>query len=182
MKIYTKTGDGGSSSLIGGTKVPKDDIRLEAYGSIDELNSFLGLLIIEDLEPEDSKLLITISNQLFKIGSYLATDQAVVNPEYLHPVSDEMIGNIEQAIDKIYEILPEVHEFVLPVGTRTSSLCHVCRTICRRAERLTVKVSRTYTTDSHIIMYLNRLSDYLFALSRKTCLAGGKEIFWDKSK
>ena len=182
MKIYTKTGDNGTSCLIGGTSVPKDDIRLEAYGSIDELNSFLGLLAVEQIESDDAAFVRVINHQLFKIGSFLATDQSVTSPKFSNPVSEDMLRSIEEEIDKIVTVLPELHQFVIPGGNKASAVCHICRSICRRAERQVVKVSRMYNTDENILIFLNRLSDYLFVLGRKACIKDSDEIFWDQSK
>jgi len=182
MKIYTKTGDNGTSGLIGGTRVPKDDIRLDAYGSMDELNSFLGLLLCELTDEHDSAFILTIQHELFRIGSCLATDQTVKEPNILHPVSEEMLKKLENEIDAIQSALPEHHQFILPGGNKAASLCHICRTICRRVERLTVKVSKLYSVDRQVLVYLNRLSDYLFTLARKSCLKDMSEIYWDPSK
>lgn len=182
MKIYTKKGDNGTSSLIGGTRVSKDDIRLDAYGSIDELNSFLGLLGCELYEEHDMDVIRTIQHQLFKIGSSLATDQTVKNPTFLYPVTSDMLQTLENEIDTIQASLPEQKQFIIPGGNKAASLCHVCRTVCRRAERLCVKVSKKYVIDMNGIIYLNRLSDYLFTLARKACLTDNQEISWDQSK
>jgi len=182
MKIYTKTGDNGSTGLIGGTRIPKDDIRLEAYGSIDELNAFMSVLLSENLEKYDHDFVLKIQHQLFKLGSYLATDQSATSLKIPEPVTKEMLQSIESEIDHITSDLPEIHQFVLPGGNKTSSMCHVCRTVCRKAERQVVKVSKTYTVDNHIISYLNRLSDYYFVLGRKCCLMDGPETFWDNTK
>lgn len=182
MKIYTKTGDNGTSGLIGGTRVPKDDIRLEAYGSTDELNAYLGWLVCELPDENDRNFIRAIQNQLFRIGSSLATDQTVQEPRFKQPVSEEMLYRLEKEIDVIQAALPEQHQFVIPGGNKTASVCHVARTICRRAERQTVKISAIYETDPSIIRYLNRLSDYLFVLARKACLYDSPEFFWDPSK
>lgn len=182
MGIYTKTGDSGSSGLIGGTRVSKDDIRLEAYGSIDELNSFLGLLHTENLETRDADFILKIQNQLFSVGSFLATDQSITELKIPVPATDEMIRAIEFEIDHIVSSLPEIKKFVIPGGNRTTALCHICRTVCRRAERNVVKVSEIYSVEKNIISYINRLSDYLFVLARKACLQDGSEIFWDYTK
>jgi cob(I)alamin adenosyltransferase len=182
MNIYTKTGDKGTSGLIGGTRVPKDDFRLEAYGSVDELNAFIGLLLAESLEEADVWFNQDIQHRLFKIGAYLATDQAAIDLKFTDPISEETIRNIELEIDKIVAELPEIHQFVLPGGNKSSAICHVCRTVCRRAERRVVAVSGTYPVHPHIITYLNRLSDYYFELARKCCLRDSSEFFWDNTK
>lgn len=182
MKIYTKTGDNGSSGLIGGTRVAKDDIRLDAYGNIDELNSYIGLLLTETLDARDRDFLQNAQHLMFKLGSYLATDQSVTNKPIPEPVSTEKLEAIEQEIDSLTANLPEIKHFILPGGNRTAALCHICRTVCRRSERKVVKVSETYTVAPCLLRYLNRLSDYFFTLSRKYCLKDGPELFWDTSK
>lgn len=182
MNIYTKTGDKGSSGLIGGTRVSKDDIRLEAYGSVDELNSFLGLLLAEDLEPSDKAFNLNIQHRLFNVGSYLATDQEKTEVNFPNPITDVHLSETETEIDLVVSGLPEISRFVLPGGNRQAALCHVCRTVCRRAERNTVAVSALYHVHPNIITYLNRLSDYFFVLARKCCLSDSSEIFWDNAK
>jgi cob(I)alamin adenosyltransferase len=182
FKIYTKTGDQGSSGLIGGTRVSKDDIRLEAYGSVDELNSILGLLICELADRTDKAFLFTIQHRLFRIGSTLATDYTVKKAPFEESITDEMLKQMENEIDSIQDELPPLNHFILPGGNKAASICHIARTVCRRAERNTVKMAGVYNTDTSIIRYLNRLSDYLFALARKTCLFDSQEIYWDSSK
>lgn len=182
MKIYTKTGDNGSSGLIGGTRVSKDDIRLEAYGSIDELGAFISVLLTENLEAHDRAFIQDLQHYMFKIGSYLATDQSTTDLMIPEPVSEIMLQTIETEMDEITAHLPEIHHFIIPGGNKTSAMCHVCRTVCRRAERNVVKVSKVYEVDNAIQRYLNRLSDYFFVLSRKSCLMDGQEYFWDSTK
>jgi len=182
MTIYTKTGDKGLSGLIGGTRVPKNDIRLEAYGTIDELNSFLGLLLAENLDPSDDAFNQNIQHRLFKIGSYLATDQKSTTLIFSEPITAENLSEIEAEIDQIVSALPELHRFIIPGGNRRAGLCHVCRTVCRRAERCTVTVSEHFQVHPNIITYLNRLSDYFFVLGRKCCLSDSSEFFWDNTK
>jgi len=182
MKIYTKTGDNGTSGLIGGTRTSKDDIRLDAYGSIDELNAFMSVLLSEDIKPHDHAFIQKSQHHLFKIGSYLATDQTASELKIPEPVTEEMLQTIESEIDQIVSTLPEIHQFIIPGGNRTAAVCHVCRTVCRRAERNVVKVSKIFTVDRNIISYLNRLSDYYFVLGRKCCLNDSPEIFWDNTK
>jgi cob(I)alamin adenosyltransferase len=182
MNVYTKTGDKGSSGLIGGTRVPKNDIRLEAYGTLDELNSFLGLLLSEDLETEDATFNRNIQHRLFKICSYLATDQEKTTLKFSDPVSDAELSEMEAEIDRITAVLPETNRFVLPGGNRKSALCHVCRSVCRRAERRIVTVSEVYEVHPNIIRYLNRLSDFFYTLARKCCITDNSELFWDNTK
>jgi cob(I)alamin adenosyltransferase len=182
MNIYTKTGDKGSSGLIGGTRVSKNDIRLEAYGSVDELNSFLGLLLAETLDLTDDTFNRNIQHRLFKIGSYLATDQEKSTLTFAEPISEGHLREIEAEIDNIVSSLPEITQFIIPGGNRKAGLCHVCRTVCRRAERCTVAVAEHYQVHPNIITYLNRLSDYFFVLARKCCLSDSSEFFWDNTK
>jgi cob(I)alamin adenosyltransferase len=181
-KIYTKTGDAGSTGLIGGTRVPKNDIRLDAYGTLDELNAQLGMLICELSEEHDVEFVQTIQHQLFRLGSSLATDASVTEPHFKHPVSDEMVLRLEQEIDHIELTLPKHNHFVLPGGNKAAACCHVARTVCRRAERLIIQVMNIHETDPAIATYVNRLSDYLFVLSRKACIHDSPEFFWDPSK
>lgn len=182
MKIYTKTGDKGSSGLIGGTRVSKNDIRLEAYGTVDELNSFLGLLLAEKLDARDQAFNQDVQHRLFKVGAYLATDQDKTEPAFPEPIAEDRIREIEREIDHITSSLPAINKFVLPGGNRRASLCHVCRTVCRRAERCTATVAEHYTVHPALTAYLNRLSDYYFVLARKYCLSEDYELFWDYSK
>jgi len=182
MNIYTKSGDNGTTGLVGGTRISKDDIRLEAYGSIDELNAFIGILCTENIEPHDNAFIQKIQHQLFKIGSYLATDQSATELKFPVPATDEMIQAIESEIDNIVSLLPELHRFIVPGGNRTAAICHICRTVCRRTERNVVKVSKAFLVHQNIICFLNRLSDYFFVLGRKSCLSDGPEIFWDNTK
>jgi cob(I)alamin adenosyltransferase len=181
MKIYTKTGDKGTSGLIGNTRTTKDDIRLEAYGTVDELNSFIGLLLAEGIEIDDRTFVSDVQHRLFNIGSYLATDQSVNNTPP-PPVSESTIDEIEKQIDQISASLPLIHQFILPGGNKSSALCHVCRTVCRRAERNIVRVSHSYEMHPTLITYINRLSDYFFILARKCCIIDSSEIFWDNTK
>jgi cob(I)alamin adenosyltransferase len=165
-KIYTKTGDKGQTSLIGGTRLPKHHIRIEAYGTVDELNSFLGLIRDNVSEKELFDLLIEIQDRLFTIGSLLASDP-VKNKMQLPQLNESDVTLLEKAIDKMNETLPEMKSFVLPGGHTTVSYCHVTRCVCRRAERAVLKLSENEPVDELIYKYLNRLSDYLFVLSRK---------------
>jgi cob(I)alamin adenosyltransferase len=165
-KIYTKTGDKGQTSLIGGTRLPKHHIRIEAYGTVDELNSFLGLIRDNISEKDLFDLLIEIQDRLFTIGSLLASDP-VKNKMQLPQLKEEDVTLLEKAIDKMNETLPEMKSFVLPGGHTTVSYCHVSRCVCRRAERAVLKLSENEPVDELIYKYLNRLSDYLFVLSRK---------------
>jgi cob(I)alamin adenosyltransferase len=164
MKIYTKSGDNGTTSLLGGQRVPKFDLRIEAYGTIDEFNSFVGVLhdMIEDLEIK--KQLIVIQNKLFNIGSILACSNE--DNFKLPQILTEDVEMVERNIDEMNEVLPELKNFILPSGHIIVSHCHLCRTICRRAERRVVELSENAPSSNLIIIYLNRLSDYFFVLSR----------------
>lgn len=166
FKIYTKTGDKGETSLIGGTRLPKHHIRIEAYGTVDELNSFVGLIRDSVSEKAVIDLLIEIQDRLFTIGSLLAADPEK-NKMQLPQLKEENIELLEKAIDKMNETLPEMKHFVLPGGHTTVSYCHVARCVCRRAERAVLKLAENEKVDEIIFKYLNRLSDYLFVLSRK---------------
>ena|SRR6218665_1670485 len=177
-KVYTKTGDKGQTSLIGGTRLPKHHIRIEAYGTVDELNSHIGLLrdVIE--EADTNALLISIQDRLFTIGSQLAADP-VKNKMQLPPVFEEDIVQLEKAIDAITEQVPEMKSFVLPGGHVHVSYCHIARCVCRRAERSVLRLAETEPVEEIHAKYLNRLSDYLFMLSRwLTVKLNAKEVPW----
>ena len=164
MKIYTKKGDLGQTSLFGGTKLPKSHIRINAYGTIDELNSWLGLIRDQIELKEVRQELHDIQNNLFDIGSSLASDPDK-NP-ISSKLKDEDIVRLESAIDKMTSDLPPLKNFILPGGHTLVSQTHICRTVCRRAERMVVDLSLTSNVEAMIIKYLNRLSDYLFVLCR----------------
>lgn len=182
MKIYTKTGDNGSTSLFGGERLLKSDIRVEAYGTVDELNSFVGLLADKLVSTDFSIHLQKIQNILFNIGSVLAT----VDDQYkskLPELKNEYLLFLEKQIDIMQESLPVMTQFVLPSGHEHVSLAHVVRTICRRAERAIIRIE-DFEMDDQIkwsVIYLNRLSDYFFVLSRfLTQYYGAKEVNWQK--
>jgi cob(I)alamin adenosyltransferase len=178
MKIYTKTGDKGQTSLIGGTRVPKHHIRIEAYGTIDELNSWTGLLRDTVTDASVKELLIEIQDRLFTIGSILASDPEKSKMK-LPELHAEDITRLEKAIDEIDAIVPPMKSFVLPGGHEIVSHCHIARCVCRRAERNVIHLSETAAVADLVIQYLNRLSDYLFMLSRKlTHDLGAEEIPW----
>lgn len=166
MKIYTKTGDKGQTSLIGGTRVPKDHIRIEAYGTVDELNSYIGLIRDQKIEESHKNSLIEIQDRLFTIGSILASDP-VKSKMKIPELKEEDITFLESEIDKMNEVLPEMRSFVLPGGHTTVSFCHIARCVCRRAERKIIHLSSESLVPEITIKFLNRLSDYLFMLSRK---------------
>lgn len=178
--IYTRTGDKGTTSLVGGQRVSKADRRIESYGTIDELNSFIGLLMTAIDDAEDEQFLLFIQHKLFTIGSYLATDQSTTELKIESQVTQESIEKIEHEIDRIDEELPKMKNFVLPGGCRSASLAHVCRTVCRRAERRIYSLAEQAEVEDPVLIFINRLSDYLFVLARKECLKhNGKEIIWD---
>ena len=179
--LYTRTGDTGMTSLVGGQRVPKTHVRLEAYGTIDELNSHIGLLVAELDEGEDTQLLIGVQNLLFSIGSMLATDttQREVRPGRY--VTEADVTGLEHAIDAAEEGLPGWRGFILPGGTQAAAQAHVCRTVCRRAERLIYTLAEQVEVDATLLAYVNRLSDYFFALAKKiNHSAGQEENIWQK--
>lgn len=180
--IYTKTGDKGTTSLVGGTRVPKTHIRLEAYGTIDELNSHLGLLQTYLTDEVDKQLISRVQNKLFSVGSYLATDQQKTGLRMESRIEDHDIELLEEAIDTIDNTLPPLNSFILPGGARGAAICHICRTVCRRAERRILVLAEECEIDVNVTAFVNRLSDYLFILARKlNQLTKTDEIFWDKS-
>jgi cob(I)alamin adenosyltransferase len=173
MKIYTKTGDKGTTALFGGTRVPKHHIRIESYGTVDELNSHLGLIRDQDIYQNYKDLIIDIQNKLFTVGAILATDpeKAVLKngKERLNipKISTNDIALLEQEIDTMNVALPPMTHFVLPGGHQTVSFCHIARCVCRRAERLASALNEFEPIEPNALIYLNRLSDYLFVLARK---------------
>jgi cob(I)alamin adenosyltransferase len=178
MKVYTKTGDKGQTSLIGGTRVPKHHIRIEAYGTVDELNSHIGLIRDQQMDENSKKILIEIQDRLFTIGSSLASDPERSKMK-IPDLKEEDVTLLEKEIDKMNETLPEMRSFVLPGGHTTVSYCHIARCVCRRAERLTIHLSENSFVAELVIKYLNRLSDYLFVLSRKLTMdLKAEEIPW----
>lgn len=173
MKVYTKTGDNGTTALFGGTRVSKDHIRIESYGTVDELNSYIGLLRDQSISNNHQEILIEIQDRLFTVGAILATPpekELLKNGERrlqnLGIVTTD-IQFLENAIDSMEEHLPPMTHFVLPGGHTTVSFCHIARCVCRRAERLAVHLNEIEPTDPLVLQYLNRLSDYLFVLARK---------------
>lgn len=173
MKIYTKTGDKGSTSLFGGTRVPKHHIRIDSYGTVDELNSYIGMLRDQKPEKQTHNLLLKIQDRLLTIGSILATDpkKAVLKDGKqrlnIPKVTPEDIELLEKEMDRMNDNLPEMTHFVLPGGHQAVSFCHIARTVCRRAERRATALHELEPFDQLVLQYLNRLSDYLFVLARK---------------
>jgi len=177
-KIYTKTGDKGTTGLFGGARVSKDDARLEAYGTVDELNSFLGYLKDHVQDQEVSQLLYKIQNSLFNAGSILATDPN--KPELKMAFNNSITIELEKGIDMMQDHLPELMNFILPGGHPQVSLCHILRTVTRRAERRVVSLSEIMVIDIEISIFLNRLSDYFFVLSRYLGVQlGAQEVIWN---
>jgi cob(I)alamin adenosyltransferase len=173
MKIYTKTGDNGTTALFGGTRVPKDHIRIESYGTVDELNSHIGLIRDQEIETHHKEILIEIQDRLFTIGAILATppEKEVKKNGELRlkklGIIDSDIELLEKEMDAMEEALPQMTHFILPGGHTTVSYCHIARCVCRRAERLAVHLDHNEPVAENAIKYLNRLSDYLFVLARK---------------
>lgn len=173
MKIYTKTGDKGTTALFGGTRISKNHIRIESYGTVDELNSHIGLVRDQNIDEHYKNILIVIQDKLFTVGAILATDpdKAILKSgkERLNipKISKEDIELLELEIDKMNESLPPMTNFVLPGGHQTVSFCHIARGVCRRAERLAVSLNDLEPFQPETLTYLNRLSDYLFVLARK---------------
>ena len=185
MKIYTKTGDDGTTGLIGGTRVKKHNIRIESYGTVDELNSWLGLIRDQKLEVHLGNVLIQIQKKLFIIGAILATDpeKAILKNGKkrldIQEITDMDIRVLETEIDGMEAILPPMTHFILPGGHTAVSYCHIARTICRRAERMCSLLSESAPIDAAVLIYINRLSDYLFVLARKLShTLKAKEIKW----
>lgn len=173
MKVYTKTGDQGTTALFGGTRVPKHHIRIDSYGTVDELNSHIGLIRDQDINTNYKNVLIDIQDKLFTVGAILATDPEKATlkngKERLNipKISDENIQYLEQEMDAMDAELPQMTHFVLPGGHQTVSFCHIARCVCRRAERLATALNDIEPFESNTLKYLNRLSDYLFVLARK---------------
>lgn len=188
MKIYTKTGDKGMTSLVGGKRVEKSSVRIEAYGTVDELNAHIGVLIAE-LTPldapfisEEIEVMERIQNSLFNVGTHLATEAEEVEkiPSAMLPQGE--VERIEQHIDTLSESLPPLRGFVLPGGTKAAALAHVCRTVCRRAERRVIALRKETEVAEEVVAYVNRLSDYFFLLSRKcNFIEGNNEKIWSNT-
>ena len=189
MKIYTKTGDKGTTGLVGGTRLPKHDLRIDCYGTIDELNSYLGLIRDQQISNDSKTTLIEIQNQLFIIGSLLATDPEKLKDDSIRKrlgislIKSEAIAFLETEIDAMNLELPPMTHFILPGGHQTVSFCHIARCICRRAERTISKLNANHPTQPEILIYLNRLSDFIFVLARKLSNElDAEEIKWIPNK
>jgi len=173
MKIYTKTGDKGTTALFGGTRVSKNNIRIDSYGTIDELNAWLGLLRDQEVDDHSKNIVSIIQDKLFTLGAILATDpeKAVLKSgkERLNipKINTSDIELLEKEIDEMNNSLPPMTHFILPGGHTTVSYCHIARTVCRRAERMATQLFEKEPFDENVLSYINRLSDYLFVLARK---------------
>lgn len=179
--VYTRTGDTGTTSLVGGTRVAKTDLRLEAYGTVDELNSCIGMLREMMTDDAGRAFLLRVQHRLFVLGGYLATDRAVAG---IHPscvLGSSAVAELETEIDRIDAALPQLRAFVIPGGCGPSAFCNICRTVCRRMERAMLRLDETTPLDAVSLAFANRLSDYLFVLSRQLNAASeNDEIYWDK--
>ena len=178
--VYTRTGDAGTTSLVGGERAPKNSSRLEAYGTVDELNSHIGLVAAHTSHADVNEMLTWIQHRLFDIGSYLAC-----NPDgnfLLSPgIDDVSVAKLEKMIDDLDSRLPAIKEFVLPGGTVAAAEAHVTRTVCRRAERRILNLAQESRVESIVLRFINRLSDFLFVLARFNNIGNGvDEIFWQK--
>lgn len=181
MKIYTKTGDGGTTSLFGGKRVSKANLRIDTYGTVDELNSYMGLVRDQEVNQKRKEVLVNIQNQLFIIGSILATEPGNTKVK-IPSLAEDQITFLENQIDAMESELEPMRFFILPGGHPAVSFCHITRTVCRRAERLTIALHQQEAGEPLVIKYLNRLSDYLFVLSRKmTKEIGSEEIPWQSN-
>ena len=182
MRIYTKTGDKGDTSLFGGQRVPKDALRIEAYGTIDELNAVLGCVLADNSDSDLDMMLIQIQNQLFELGADLATPRSGGKGK-VRRIAAEDSAVLEGSIDKFQSSLQPLNNFILPGGSRTASYLHLARTVCRRAERIVVRLSRNEDIGEEVIVFLNRLSDLLFVLSRfMNQKAGIAEAQWNPAR
>lgn len=185
MKVYTKTGDKGTTSLFGGTRVPKHHLRIESYGTVDELNSYIGLIRDQDINPFYKTILMEIQDRLFTVGAIMATPpekEVLKNGQQrlnINRISEKDVNLLENQIDAMDAELPPMTHFVLPGGHSTVSYCHITRCVCRRAERLATHLNEEEPIDEAVLTYLNRLSDYLFVLARKLSHdLNAEEIKW----
>ncbi len=176
MKVYTKTGDKGQTSLLSGERVPKHHLRIEAYGTVDELNSFIGLLREYEIGDNNKSLLFTVQNLLFDLGAGLSIERQKDIFKNMKKVSNDDIKLLESEIDKMNEDLPPLKSFILPGGSKAVAISHICRTVCRRAERLCTNLAENTEVEELSIMYLNRLSDYFFVLARKIAFDNNVEL------
>lgn len=179
MKVYTKTGDKGETSLFGGKRVKKYDVRIEAYGTSDELNSWIGMIRSEEISKDHQVVLEEIQDRIFTLGAQLAADPDKPKLKMPH-IKKEDITLLEDTIDKMDESLPAMTKFTLPGGNTVVSYCHVARCVCRRCERRVIELADTAEVEELIVQYLNRLSDYLFVLGRKLAQeTNAPEVYWE---
>lgn len=180
MKIYTKTGDKGTTSLVGGSRIGKDDIRLESYGTVDELNSFMGLLYDSIDDSELKEQIDKIQSTLFNAGSQLASLPDDIEKYHIPVIKEEDVTMLEESIDKMQDDLPALRLFVLPGGLTSNSIAHICRSICRRGERRVISLQNSGAEGLELVVkYLNRLSDYLFTVARYLSVKNtAKERTW----
>ncbi len=182
MKIYTKTGDAGETSLFGGQRVLKDDLRIETYGTVDELNSIIGIVIAENVNSEIREILVKVQNNLFTLGSDLATPLDKGKGNFVIPrIEKGQVDELETFIDSIEYKLPELKSFILPGGTKAASYLHLARTVCRRGERNAVTLAKNVDIGAFPVVYLNRLSDLLFVLARFENFSSNRpDVEWKK--
>lgn len=178
--IYTKTGDKGQTSLVGGKRVDKTHIRLDAYGTVDELNSFVGLLVCNAMDSELKDFLLYIQNKLFVVGSYLATESEAHTEQSAQIITDSDIDALETMMDKMDAELPKLTRFIIPGGSESAARAHICRTVCRRAERSVYRVADEFPIHEMILIFLNRLSDFFFLAARIESQKTGKEMYWEQ--
>ncbi len=180
MRIYTRTGDEGETSLLAGPRVHKDHVRLHAYGTVDELNSVIGLALAQGVSEQVRQWLTVIQNELFVVGSDLAAPMEA-DSAWIMRLPDAPIERLEREIDQMTDKLPPLKHFILPGGTTGAATLHIARTVCRRAERWTVTIAGHEAINQAVVRYLNRLSDWLFTAARYECfLAGHPETLWSK--
>jgi cob(I)alamin adenosyltransferase len=178
-KVYTRTGDQGTTSLVGGIRIKKNDIRLEAYGTVDELSAHLGLLAAMLPDGSEKQSVQRVQNNLFNVCTHLATDQSNTPLYPSAHLAEGEVEQLEQLIDDTIAMLPEGQGFILPGGCQAAAQCHVARTVCRRAERRIAALAESATVGPEILQYINRLSDYLFILAKKINFNNGTdEIIW----
>jgi len=189
MKIYTKTGDKGTTALFGGTRVPKHHLRIESYGTVDELNSYIGLIRDQKIDSKTIETLLKIQNELFTLGAMLATppEKEILKSGKqrlnIPKISASSIEYLEKEMDSMNLVLPQMTNFILPGGNQMVSFCHIARCVCRRAERLATALNENEVINPDVLTYLNRLSDYLFVLARKLSKdLSAKEIAWIPEK
>lgn len=189
MKIYTKTGDKGTTALFGGTRVAKHHIRIESYGTIDELNSWMGLIRDQEIDIRSKEIIVQIQNKLFTVGAILATDPEKATLKNgkdrlnIPKIADADITLLEHEMDRMNDALPPMTHFILPGGHTSVSYCHIARTVCRRAERLASLLHEEAPIEENVLSYINRLSDYIFVLSRELSKQlSANEIKWIPEK